>query len=485
MKLPDPKSLIERDFLQNNSIDRLATAEILIQSLQQQEIHADSLEEISDSAGVQQDYQFANGDIADPNLNGTVSVWPPVAFNGHRYDLYGARRGRPQWGANSEDGSLMHGGERGFLDEDGHRIEGSAPLGMLFHIVEAGKDSYTALGYHRVYSSPPYDPPILRLISWREKITEFLPYGSFETGDATGWTLSGSGGTLEITSDEAKDQVYSARLVIPPSKAAVLTSDMFSTESNMVYILRGSVKAVSGSGELVAAIYHYNVADSLITSFVADFTVFTGGEYPWSNFCRGKISPAAADHATAVCTLTNRGLDDLIVYLDSLSIKSCYDYNEVELGNMSGGPIWGGSYTDGQDQSANTAASFNSQVTTIKAGQDLRVSHVFWDLPYTGEYQLLLLNSQVITDVWKSLWYSPSAGGGEVDMALDESLIIHAGTTVYLGVKKVGAALKWGSKNVASYKGTDFLITGHWFDGSANAGYTPGVKLTYQIGKWA
>lgn len=430
--------------------------------------------------------------------------------------FYGLNSNISQFAISSTTGAAIFGGGQGTIDNQGINLNGlryglrhyatdlngeNSRYGSFeMKIPEGGTIPSLALSYFDATSQPELGTNV-----------------GFEMGDFTGYTTVGG---AFIDSNRPHSGTYCGLLrdsfTTLATKVSSLKSDAISVTSGDRYLFglyRRLVMSIQSSGVITnttfsLSIEWYNVSNVLIsTSLLFTDSKHTGisipNVYDYAFVNGSAMAPSSATTAKMYVTISSTGsalnLGDaasVYHYVDDLTFKQIPMYRDIHFGpdlyyfngstdtKLGAGPTWGVSVTDGQDKTADTAASFNQQCTTIKAGQDLRVTNVLWDLPYAGDYELWLMNTQAVTDTWAKLWSGTVSAGDEINMVLTNPLVIHGGSTVYLSVKKLSAAVKFGSKNVSSYKGTDIYISGHWYDGTANAGYTPGVKIIYQIGTW-
>jgi hypothetical protein len=408
--------------------------------------------------------------------------------------IYGLKTGASQFEISAITGGATFAGGNGTIDNGGINLNGLRyALRHLAYDPDGNNGRYSSM--EMVYPNGSTIPALR--ISFFDKVsgTSVFPNGDFATGDFTNWTVTGS--LAEVTT------INRAHLRLDVA-SGVLGS--VSIVSDKQAVTEGKSYSITYNGSFVTSSLQITTFGAFVNWYSVSNTLISTNTLPtpsgWSSVGAQVTAPAGATQAEFKVIVFGRAqighngwgdieIDDINMLMlgfnKSITLSDTdliYNNGNTDIKLGVAGPTWGASVTDGQDKTADTAASFNQQCTTIKSGQDLRVTNVLWDLPYTGDYELWLMNTQAVTDTWAKLWSGTVSVVGEINMALANPLVIHGGSTVFLSVKKLSTAVKFGSKNVSSYKGTDFYLSGHWFDGSANAGYTPGVKLTYQIGTW-
>jgi hypothetical protein len=514
---------LERKLNPRNAIDQARAHRDEIELLKRRKVIAGALDEISDDAGTQQFFTLVSGDGSDPtdpNFIGEVMCNPPMVINGIPYTRVGLNCGVVQYGLSAITGAALFAEGAGTIDRFGINLNGQRYAIRHFATDAVGENPRYGVYEMRIPDGGTIPALTISFFDATSQ-PELAENGDYETGDATGHTLTvPTGTTLAVTTDAPYSGTYALHgyhhslsgapndmTVIDTLDAIPVTAGdryLFQAASNVRQTLQPGALSGNCRMEISATLKWYTEGSALISSQLASAYAIPGGlgggyDKGWNLIVNTVTAPATAASAVieAKCrfltyaanmyqewNLDNISLVRIPMYRDLHFSPDLEYFDGTYSSPLGAGPLWGASVTDGQDKTADTASSFNSQATTIKAGQDIRISNVLWDLPYAGDYELWLLNSQTITDSWKKLWSGTVSTGGQIDMALADPLVIHGGSTVYLAVKKVGAAVKWGSKQVSSYKGADILISGHWFDGAVNAGYTPGVRLTYQVGTW-
>lgn len=173
-----------------NFLDRLAEVERRLAAIERMSVRANELSEISDDLGEIRAGRFVagDGDPNDPNWTGVVMAHPSVEVNGKTYSILGMKNGISQFGLSNDDGSAMFASGAGVIDADGLTMNG-----LRYGVKQiASYDTAQRVGQMEMFLPSGESKPVLGLSYTDNAADNMLNNGSFDTGDLTGWTQSGS-----------------------------------------------------------------------------------------------------------------------------------------------------------------------------------------------------------------------------------------------------------------------------------------------------
>jgi hypothetical protein len=321
--------------------NKIKALEARLAALEQRKIEVEALSDISDDMGDQRAGRFlalSSGEQpTDPDATGSYMSSQGEEFpDGNTYHVGGVKQGRPQWGANSENGSMMYGGKRGFMDEDGQRIVGIAPKALKF---EAGY-SHVSIG-HTAYTLHDY-----KLIHTQWYADDMSPLASLINDYYHGWTMTGDGVTdWEITTDNSKAGGSCARFVHPggDQSAAAPKLEYTFTPTGLI-LLMGSVLYESNWSTLVdigmsasnyglrVYVQFYDAGDDLL-GYEYILTIAPDDNIPvWTDFHRLLQKPANATSAKLIVE-TNEDVEEAYtIQFEAFLAIPCSSGSQVELG---------------------------------------------------------------------------------------------------------------------------------------------------------
>lgn len=289
------------------------------------QVFASELSQITSNAGVLTSGEFRSGNGKEPGegFTGVRIAYPPTIYDGNNWNLSVIKSDKLQVGANT-DGNFYAAGGNLIIGENGLLMN---ELGFPIRF-DVTTDSNRRIGTLGMKVLEGDTVPTLELsYSNPSAGSNVVTYGSFETGDYTGWTKSGDDYTTisNVSPYSGSNSLYyttTSKLPTLPAANTYLTSSRYGVSENTPYEVSYYEK-YSPYGCMTFSVKWYD--DSTGGNLLRTDIFYDDFIQDWHKRINTFVSPAGAQSVEIVLNFYNNGSH----WIDEIDIHSVSLYKSL------------------------------------------------------------------------------------------------------------------------------------------------------------